>query len=105
MSSFTDPRSFTVSYLQNSFGLSQNSAINVSERFLIEGPEKADSVLKLMRTHGLNQSHIEKIIGTRPTLLLADLGDKLRPNMELLVSLGFSGASLRKNAEQRPSSA
>ncbi|PON72186.1 Mitochodrial transcription termination factor [Trema orientale] len=102
MSSFTDPRSLTVSYLQNSCGLSQNSAINVSKRFLIENPEKADSFLKLMRTHGLTQSHIEKIIGTRPTLLLADLDDKLRPNMELLVSLGFSKASLGKMLSKDP---
>ena len=96
MSSFTDPKAFTVSYLQNSCGLSQNSAISVSKRFLIENSEKADSVLKLMRTHGLTQSHIEKIIATRPALLLAELEDKVRPNIELLESLGFTGDSLGK---------
>ncbi|PON72178.1 Mitochodrial transcription termination factor [Trema orientale] len=102
VSSFTDPRSFTLSYLQNSCGLSQNSALTVSKRFLIEDSEKADSVLKLMRTHGLTQSHIEKIIGTRPTLLLVDVDDKLRPNMELFESLGFSGDSLGKMLSKDP---
>ncbi|PON72179.1 Mitochodrial transcription termination factor [Trema orientale] len=101
-STFTYPRNFTVSYLKNSCGLSQNSAISASKKLLIENPEKADSVLELMRTHGLTQSHIEKIIGTRPTLLLADLENKLRPNMKLLLSLGFSGASLAKLLTKSP---
>ena len=102
MSTFTDPKNFTVSYLQNSCGFSLNSAISVSKKLLIENSEKTDSVLKLMRTHGLTQTHIENIIATCPALLLADLEDKLRPNMELLESLGFSGASLGKLMSKDP---
>ncbi|PON77348.1 Mitochodrial transcription termination factor [Parasponia andersonii] len=100
-SSLTDPQNLT-SYLRNSCGLSQKSAISVSKKLLIENPEKAGTVLELMRTHGLTQIHIEKIICTRPALLLVDLEHKLRPNMELLESLGFSGASLGKLLIKEP---
>ncbi|EXB94317.1 hypothetical protein L484_002678 [Morus notabilis] len=96
MSKNNDPHSFTVCYLQKSCGLSEQSAISASKKLLIETPEKADSVLKLMRTHGLTQTHIANIIANRPGLLLADLEGKLRPNMELLRSLGISGTSLGK---------
>ncbi|PON77349.1 Mitochodrial transcription termination factor [Parasponia andersonii] len=101
-SSLTDSQNFTVSYLRNSCGLSQKSAISVSKKLLIENPEKADSVLELMRTHRLTQTHIRKIIGTRPELLLADLEHILRPNMELLKSLGLSGAGLGKLLIREP---
>ncbi|EXB94316.1 hypothetical protein L484_002677 [Morus notabilis] len=96
MSKNTDPHSFTVSYLQKSGGLSEKSAISASQKLLIETPEKADSVLELMRTHGLTQTHIANIIGNRPGLLLADLEGNLRPNMELLKSFGVSGNILGK---------
>ena len=102
MSTFFDPQNFTVSYLQNSCGFSQNSAIALFKKLSIENSEKVDSVLKLMRAHGLTQSHIEKITVTRPALLLADLEDKLRPNMELLESLGFSGVSLGNLLSKEP---
>ncbi|XP_062115996.1 transcription termination factor MTERF15, mitochondrial-like [Humulus lupulus] len=94
LSSSIDRQSFTVSYLQNSCGFSQNSAIAASKKLLFENSEQPDSVLELLRTQGLTQSQIEKIIFTRPQLLEANLEDTLRPKMEFLESLGFSGASM-----------
>ena len=97
----TDPHSFTVSYLQKSCGFSKKSAISASKKLLIETPEKADSVLEPMRTNGLTQTHIRDIIANRPGLLLADLDDKIRPNMELFKSLGISGNCLAKMLSTR----
>ncbi|XP_060967930.1 transcription termination factor MTERF8, chloroplastic-like [Cannabis sativa] len=91
-----DPQNFTASYLQNSCGFTRNSAISISKKLNIGNPERADSNLELFRAHGLTQTHIKKIIATRPALLLADLEDKLRLNMKLLESLGLSGARLGK---------
>ncbi|XP_062115999.1 transcription termination factor MTEF1, chloroplastic-like isoform X2 [Humulus lupulus] len=102
MSSSIDRQSFTVSYLQNSCGLSQNSAIAASKKLLFENSEQPDLVLELLRTQGLTQSQIEKIIVTRPQLLEADVEDTLRPKMEFLESLGFSGASMVKLVTKDP---
>jgi mTERF domain-containing protein len=91
-----DPQSLTVSFLQNSCGLSLESAISASEKLNIENPKNPNSVLDLLRTHGLTQTHIRNLISSRPQLLSADLENTLKPNMELFESLGFSCASLAK---------
>ncbi|KAM6570254.1 hypothetical protein CsatB_018239 [Cannabis sativa] len=101
-SSSNDPQNFTVSYLQNSCGLSHNSAIAASKKLLFENSEQPDSVLELLRSQGLTKSQIEKIIVTRPQLLEANLEDTLRPKMEFLKSLGFSGASMVKLVTKDP---
>ncbi|KAL5543951.1 hypothetical protein UlMin_007735 [Ulmus minor] len=89
ISSPTDPDSLTLSYLQKSCGFSKKSAISASTK-------NSDSVLNLMRAHELAETHIRKMITTRPGLLSADLEGKIRPNLELFRSLGFSGNSLGK---------
>jgi mTERF domain-containing protein len=91
-----DPQSLTVSFLQNSCGLSLESAISASQKLNIENLKNPNSVLDLLRTHGLTQTHIRKLISSRPRLLLADLDNILKPNMELFESLGISSTSLAK---------
>ncbi|GLT69999.1 hypothetical protein SLA2020_421040 [Shorea laevis] len=91
-----NPQSVTVSFLQNSCGLSLESAISASEKLNIENPKNPNSVLDLLRTHGLTQTHIRNLISSRPQLLSADLENTLKPNMELFESLGLSCASLAK---------
>jgi mTERF domain-containing protein len=91
-----DPKSLTVSFLQNSCGLSLESAISASKKLNIENPKNPNSVLDLLRTHGLTQTHIRNLISSRPQLLSADLENTLKPNMELFESLGLSCASLAK---------
>ncbi|KAG2676139.1 hypothetical protein I3760_12G038500 [Carya illinoinensis] len=92
----TDPKSLTVSFLRNSCGLSLELATSASKEFNIENVENPNSVLNLLRTHGLTQNHIVHLFSSRPLLLLADLGNTLKPNLELFKSLGFSGANLAK---------
>jgi len=91
-----DPQSLTVSFLQNSCGFSLESAISASQKLNIDNPKNPNSVLDLLRTHGLTQTHIRNLISSRPLLLLADVENTLKPNMELFESLGFSSASLAK---------
>ncbi|KAG6683941.1 hypothetical protein I3842_12G038400 [Carya illinoinensis] len=98
----TDPKSLTVSFLRNSCGLSLELATSASKKLNIENVENPNSVLNLLRTHGLTQNHIKHLISSRPLLLLADLGNTLKPNMELFKSLGLSGATLAKMLTKYP---
>ncbi|KAJ9140189.1 hypothetical protein P3X46_030865 [Hevea brasiliensis] len=88
------PQSPTISYLQNSCGLSLQAAISVSRKLQLESTENPDLVLNLLRAHGLTQIHIKNLIIKRPILLLADLDNNLKPNLDLFKSLGFSGTNL-----------
>jgi mTERF domain-containing protein len=97
-----NPQSLTVSFLQNSFGLSLESAISASEKLNIENPKNPNLVLDLFRTHGLTQTHIRNLISSRPLLLLADFENTLKPNMELFEYLGFSSTSLAKMLNKCP---
>ncbi|KAF5476582.1 hypothetical protein F2P56_003319 [Juglans regia] len=91
-----DPQSPAVSFLQDSCGLSLESAISASKKFNIENIENPNLVLHLLRNHGLTQTHIRNLISRRPLLLLADLDNTLKPNIDLFESLGFSGTNLAK---------
>jgi mTERF domain-containing protein len=97
-----DPQSLTVSFLQTSCGLSLESAISASQKLNIDNPKNPNSVLDLLRAHGLTQTHIRNLISSRPLLLLADLENTLKPNMKLFESLGFSGTSLAKMLGRDP---
>ncbi|KAG6633315.1 hypothetical protein CIPAW_12G040400 [Carya illinoinensis] len=97
-----DPESLTVSFLRNSCGFSLELAISASKKLNIENIEGPNSVLDLLKTHGLKQNHIRYLISSRPLLLLADLGNTLKPNMELFKSLGFCGASLFEMLSKYP---
>jgi mTERF domain-containing protein len=97
-----DPQSLTASFLQNSCGLSLESAISASQKLNIENLKNPNSVLDLLRTHGLTQTHIRNLISSRPLLLLADFENTLIPNMELFESLGFSSTSLAKMLSNNP---
>ncbi|KAL6181797.1 hypothetical protein ACLB2K_048446 [Fragaria x ananassa] len=101
-SNSSDPKSFTVSYLRKSCGLSLESAVSAAQKLQIEPKHSPDSVLSLFKTHGLNQTQIRNIISKRPMLLLADLDGKIRPNLELLNSLGLSGTSLAQVILKEP---
>lgn len=102
MSNFKDPQTFTVSYLQKSCGLSLQSAILASKKVSIETTHNPDSVLNLMRSHGLTRAQISKVVTIRPALLLVDSESKVKPNMELFRSLGFTGATLAQMLMKDP---
>ncbi|KAJ4838476.1 hypothetical protein Tsubulata_021071 [Turnera subulata] len=93
----SDPEKYlTVSYPQNSCGFSLESATSASKKRKIDEVQNPDSVLKLLRSYGLNETHIKKLITARPAVLLADFENTLKSNLEVFVSLGFSGTNLGK---------
>ncbi|KAF5731473.1 hypothetical protein HS088_TW18G00151 [Tripterygium wilfordii] len=85
---------FTVSYLINSCGFSLETAKSLSKKVNFENPKIPDSVLQLLRDHGLTNTQISKLIKTTPNLLLADKEKTLLPKLEFLQSVGISGAAL-----------
>lgn len=90
----------TVSDLQKSCGFSLESAVSASDKLRVDTTDKIDSVLKLLRTHGLTRSQINNFVTKRPS---GDLGDTLEPNLKLFKSLGITGANLAEmlNKEHR----
>ena len=86
--------SFTVSYLMNSCGLPPESALSASRKIQFETPERADSVLALLRNYGCTNSHISKIVSRYPLLLTANPEKTLLPKLEFFCSVGFSGPDL-----------
>ncbi|KAG6633286.1 hypothetical protein CIPAW_12G037700 [Carya illinoinensis] len=96
------PQSLTVSFLQDSCGFSLESAVSYSKKLNIENVKNPNSILDLLRNHGLTQTHIGNLIRIRPLLLSADLDNTLMPNMEVFESLGFSGSSLAKMLSKHP---
>uniref|UniRef100_A0A5B6ZC02 Mitochondrial transcription termination factor family protein n=1 Tax=Davidia involucrata TaxID=16924 RepID=A0A5B6ZC02_DAVIN len=101
-SNSVDPQSLTLSYLLNSCGLSLESAISASKKLQFETTDQPDSVLKLLKTHGLSQTHISNLITNRPGILLADPSKTLKPNIEFFGSLGFSGTNLANILSKTP---
>ncbi|KAL5708824.1 hypothetical protein ACHQM5_019581 [Ranunculus cassubicifolius] len=92
----TSQNSFTISYLINSCGLSQQKAISASKRIHFESPTKPDSVLTLLRDNGFSDSQISKIIAQRPTILVASVDKTLKPTFDFFNSKGLSGPDLAK---------
>ncbi|RVW61793.1 hypothetical protein CK203_063333 [Vitis vinifera] len=86
--------SFTVSYLMNSCGLPPESALSASRKIQFETPERADSVLALLRNYGCTNTHISKIVSRYPLLLTANPEKTLLPKLEFFCSVGFSGSDL-----------
>ncbi|KAM7475723.1 hypothetical protein LguiB_022966 [Lonicera macranthoides] len=101
-SNSTDSQSLTLSFLLNSCGLSLESANLASRKLQFDATAKADTVLKILRTHGLTLTHIKNLITSRPLVLLADPHKTLKPNFELLGKLGFGGTNIVKVLNRDP---
>ncbi|RVX19096.1 hypothetical protein CK203_008735 [Vitis vinifera] len=95
-------RSFTVSYLINSCGLSPETAISTSKKVQFENPKNPDSVLALLRNHGCTDTHISKIVAKLPLLLLANPVKTLLPKLQFLGSAGLSHVDLAKILASTP---
>ena len=87
-------RSFTVSYLINSCGLSPEIANSVSEKVNFPNPTRPDSVLSLLRDHGFANLHISKLVSKCPKLLLAKPDKTLLPKLDFFRSLGLSSTEV-----------
>ncbi|KAL5708818.1 hypothetical protein ACHQM5_019575 [Ranunculus cassubicifolius] len=92
----THHNSFTISYLINSCGLSQQKAISASNQVHFESSTNPDSVLTLFRDNGFSNSHISKIIAMYPILLIFKVDKTLKPKFDYFNSKGLSGPELTK---------
>ncbi|KAL3644794.1 hypothetical protein CASFOL_009974 [Castilleja foliolosa] len=82
-------KSFTVSYLISSCGLSPNDAVSASKKLCFKSPENPDAVLKLLREYGFtNAHHIPKLVSKFPGVLSASPSKTLLPKLEFLRSIG-----------------
>ncbi|XP_050213285.1 uncharacterized protein LOC126664779 [Mercurialis annua] len=95
-------KSFTVSYLINSCGLTPHSADSVFKKVRFESPEKPDTVLAFLKNHGFTSTHISKIVRQRPKVLLAHPETLLLPNIEFLRSVGVSSSDLSLIVSRNP---
>ncbi|KAL5708816.1 hypothetical protein ACHQM5_019573 [Ranunculus cassubicifolius] len=92
----THQKSFMISYLINTCGLSQQKAISAAKKFHFESSTKPDSVLTLLKNNGFSDSQISKIIAQRPKILVASVDKTLKPKFDFFNSKGLSGPDLAK---------
>ncbi|KAK2649779.1 hypothetical protein Ddye_017268 [Dipteronia dyeriana] len=90
ISTTANQHSFTVSYLINSFGFSQKSALLASKYLQFESPERPDSIIALLKSHGFSETQISKAIRCTPRLLGASIEKTILPKLEYFYSSGFS---------------
>ncbi|XP_028804122.1 transcription termination factor MTERF9, chloroplastic-like [Neltuma alba] len=87
---------FTITYLIESCGLAPEAATSVSQKVQLHSRERPDSVLTLLREHGLSKSQISNIVRKRPSLLLANPKEILLPKLEFFHSIGISRSDLAR---------
>ncbi|KAL5708825.1 hypothetical protein ACHQM5_019582 [Ranunculus cassubicifolius] len=92
----THNKSFTISYLINSCGLSQQKAVSASKKVHFDSSTNPDSVLNLLKNNGFSDSDISRIIATLPKLLVSSVDKTLKPKFDFFNSKGLSGADLAK---------
>ncbi|KAJ8635211.1 hypothetical protein MRB53_009478 [Persea americana] len=85
----TSTPSPTLSFLINSCGLTQESALSVVKKAPLKTIEKADLVLSFFRAHGFSETHISTLITRRPKLLLSNVDKTLKPKFQFILGLGL----------------
>ncbi|KAF9599742.1 hypothetical protein IFM89_001688 [Coptis chinensis] len=86
--------SFTVSYLENSCGLSTEAAIKAAKKVHFESTSNPDSVLKLFQKYEFTNAQITTIISRYPVVLLSNPDQTLEPKIQYLKQLGFSDTDI-----------
>ncbi|ONI20923.1 hypothetical protein PRUPE_2G041100 [Prunus persica] len=93
---------FTVTYLINSCGLSPEDAISASKMVKLKAPDRADSVLALLRSHGLSQPQISKVVKCCPRVLSSCPEKTLSPKLQFFSSVGVSRKDLARSVATNP---
>ena len=88
--------SSTAQFLVNSCGLSLQSALSVSKKFQIHENDlhKLRSVVQFMKAHGFSETHLAKLIQSRPGVLHCRVEGNLKPKFEFLTENGVVGQLL-----------
>ncbi|ESQ29221.1 hypothetical protein EUTSA_v10023447mg [Eutrema salsugineum] len=86
-------KTFTVSYLVKSLGLSKKLAESISTKVSFEDKSNPDSVLNLLRSHKFTDSQISGIVRSYPRLLTLDAEKSLGPKLHFLQSMKGASSS------------
>ncbi|KAI3427791.1 uncharacterized protein J3R85_009002 [Psidium guajava] len=81
-----------IDYLVKSLGLPLESAVSVSQKLGAHrnAVEKADSVLRFLRSCGFGDAQMAKLVANRPSLLLSNVESNLKPKLEYFREIGVS---------------
>ncbi|KAL5710885.1 hypothetical protein ACHQM5_021396 [Ranunculus cassubicifolius] len=96
LSTTTNQKSLTVSYLIGSCGFPEDKAIAISKKVQFDSSSKPDSVISLLKNYGLPTSYISNLVTRYPRVLVSDADKIIKPKIEHLKSLGFCGPNLVK---------
>ncbi|CAH8272039.1 unnamed protein product [Arabidopsis lyrata] len=103
--SFEDERkrkTFTVSYLIDSLGLTTKLAESISMKANFDEKGNPDSVLKLLRSYGFKDCQISSIIATYPRFLVESPEKSLRAKLHFLKLNGASSSELTEIVSKVP---
>ncbi|XP_068344848.1 transcription termination factor MTERF6, chloroplastic/mitochondrial-like [Pyrus communis] len=78
------------------------NAISASKLLNLQTPEKADSVLALLRSHGFSQLQISKFVRSCPKTLLSCTEKTLLTKLKFFASVGVSREDLARTAAANP---
>ncbi|PIN00296.1 Mitochondrial transcription termination factor, mTERF [Handroanthus impetiginosus] len=95
-------KSYTISYLINSCGLSPEAAIAASEKVCFENSEKPNFVLDLLEKNGFSKTQIATVVRKRPLILVAK-ETTLLPKFKFFQSIGMSKDFLAAIVTRDPS--
>ncbi|CAH8365034.1 unnamed protein product [Eruca vesicaria subsp. sativa] len=95
-------KTFTVSYLINSLGLTPKLAESISTKANFTDKQNPDSVLKLLRSYGFTDPQISTIITTYPRFLVENPEKTLRAKLHFLKLNGASSSELTEIVSKVP---
>ncbi|XP_029121567.1 transcription termination factor MTERF15, mitochondrial [Elaeis guineensis] len=94
---------FMVDYLVASCGFSLAEASKLSKTLShLDSLDNPDAVLRLLRSHGIDDAYIRKLISARPRWLCCDAEKTLAPKLRAFQDLGFSGVGLAQFIHSNP---
>ncbi|XP_028784115.1 uncharacterized protein LOC114740152 [Neltuma alba] len=86
--------SFTVSYLVNNLGFSQEAALNASKRVRFDTSQKPDAVVSFFESQGFSKSMMKDVLRKNQWLLNCDPQNRILPKFEFFLSKGASASDI-----------
>ncbi|KAM7263924.1 hypothetical protein ACFE04_001607 [Oxalis oulophora] len=96
--------SFTVQFLINSCGLSSKSALLTSQKLKIDETslQNPNLVLKFLKSNGLDNAQIAKLVEKHPAILQSRVGSNLLPKWDYFMQNGYNGKLLAELVISNP---
>ncbi|XP_075082481.1 uncharacterized protein LOC107791225 [Nicotiana tabacum] len=95
----TTPTHFLVDFLVDSLGFSREEAVTTSNKVTRLKPSKnPEFVINFFKISGFDNTQIKNIVSKSPKVLFSNVDKTLKPKLEILQEIGFSGSDLVKFA-------